>query len=494
MLSDPLINGRSVRTREDGFPVLRLTALRPEGVDLAEHKGGAWTAAEAAPFLVTAGDFLLCRGNGSRRLVGRGAMVRSNPISVAFPDTMIRVRVDARLIDSRYLENIWESALVRTQIEKAARTTAGIYKINQAVLEGITLPLPPLDEQRRIVEVLEDHLSRLDVARQSVWTAQRRTKPLLASVLDRTALGSARKCAATSTTTSDSRRMLTDVSSKRFDYEQLPDLPAGWYWRPSADVCASINSGSTPKAHLMHPGSGEIPFLKVYNITQDGRVDFAIKPTYVGRDTHQSQLKRSRVRPGDVLTNIVGPPLGKTAIVPDGHDEWNINQAIVAFRAGDEILPDWLALVLRSPFVLGLLQSTAKATAGQFNIALSTCRELPLPVPPLGEQKELIAGAAQLLEGAERLSSQAARTEARAEHLRQAILQNAFIGQLVPQDPADEPASELLAHIGAERAAQGKPKRARRTAPRAKASTSAGPPAASSTPLPQNAVQQEFEL
>ncbi|GAA3084088.1 restriction endonuclease subunit S [Streptomyces goshikiensis] len=337
------------------------------------------------------------------------------------------------LIDKRFL--FWYLRSQRDALRKTGKGGAQ-PNISQTILKAWPIPVPPLAEQHRIVEALEDHLSRLEAATGSMVRAKRRMRPYTASVLNRAALGSSiRRNHHSDGMETDCRRFLQGLSSKRFDYASLPVLPDGWLWRRSADVCESINSGSTPKAHLMHPGSGDVPFLKVYNITQDGRVDFTNKPTYVDRVTHESQLKRSRVRPGDVLTNIVGPPLGKTAVVPEQHDEWNINQAIVAFRAGPELHPEWLALALRSPFVLGLLQATAKATAGQFNVALSTCRELPLPVPPRHVQLDLVTQSAELLDVSDRFASQVVRTSLRAQHLRQALLRRAFTGQLVPPRP-----------------------------------------------------------
>ncbi len=91
--------------------------------------------------------------------------------------------------------------------------------------------------------------------------------------------------------------------------ESVP-LPAGWSWQRASEVCSMVSSGSTPKASDMYSDEGEIPFIKVYNIGTEGLLDFGIKPTFIDRTTHEGQLKRSRLRPGDILTNIVGPPLG----------------------------------------------------------------------------------------------------------------------------------------------------------------------------------------
>ncbi|MGW0435591.1 restriction endonuclease subunit S [Micromonospora sp. NPDC003197] len=324
-------------------------------------------------------------------------------------------------------------------------------KLTQAAMVKIPILLPPLAEQRRIVATLEDHLSRLDAAVALVVTSAKRTSTLRKSCIDSAARGTLTH----SLTAVDPLGCLSEVEGKdetRFSYSALPALPSGWKWRTAKEVCSSIVCGSTPPAQLMHPGKGDIPFLKVYNITSNGTIDFSIRPTFVDRSTHNGALRRSRVEPGDVLTNIVGPPLGKTAVVPNSHGEWNINQAIVSFRAGPSITPAWLALTLQSPLILGLLQKTARATAGQFNIALSTCRELPLPVPPITEQKKITATLDRLLShiaAAGILSSHLAT----AEQLRNSVLREAFAGRLVAQDPNDEPASELLARIRAERAA-----------------------------------------
>ncbi|MFF2012016.1 restriction endonuclease subunit S [Streptomyces sp. NPDC058195] len=189
VLSEPLINGRSVRSMDGGFPVLRLTALKRGGVDLSEHKSGAWSEEEATPFLVSEGDFLLSRGNGSRSLVGRGATVKRVTFPVAFPDTMIRVRVRPSLVLSEYLEFVWGSTIVRNQIEDSVRTTAGIYKINQKILEGMEIPVPPLDEQRRIVGALDAYISRLDMAERGIELAQLRAVSLRKALLYRAFTG-----------------------------------------------------------------------------------------------------------------------------------------------------------------------------------------------------------------------------------------------------------------------------------------------------------------
>ena len=154
ILSERLVNGRSVKTADDGIPVLRLTSLRDGLVDLGESKIGAWSASEAAPFLIRKNDIFVSRGNGSIHLVGLGAIVCEPPGSVAFPDTLIRVRL-CDGIDRRFFLALWNSRDTRDQIERKAKTTAGIYKVNQEDVATCVLPVPPLAEQVRIRDVVD---------------------------------------------------------------------------------------------------------------------------------------------------------------------------------------------------------------------------------------------------------------------------------------------------------------------------------------------------
>lgn len=183
LLSQPLVNGRSVPTEDGGFPVLRLTALRDAGIDLAQRKGGAWTRAQAENFLVSAGDFFVARGNGSLRLVGRGSLVREVPDEVAFPDTMIRVRTDPDRLDAEYLSFVWSSRRVRSQLEGMARTTAGIYKVNHTHVGDVRFALPERAEQLSVVERVRRYTDSNDRLRHQLERTRERSAALRRAVL-----------------------------------------------------------------------------------------------------------------------------------------------------------------------------------------------------------------------------------------------------------------------------------------------------------------------
>jgi type I restriction enzyme S subunit len=183
LLADDLANGKSVPTQEDGFPVLRLTALRDGHIDLAERKPGAWTAADARRFLVKRGDFLIARGNGSLRLVGRGGLITDEPDAVAFPDTLIRARPDLTRIHPQFMAYVWNAPGVRRQIETAARTTAGIYKVNQKDLAAVRVPVPSLADQERVTAAVRESRDALSRLALEIGHAVARSSALRRSVL-----------------------------------------------------------------------------------------------------------------------------------------------------------------------------------------------------------------------------------------------------------------------------------------------------------------------
>ena len=183
LLDAPLVNGRSVKDKVGGFPVLRLTALKNGKIDLHEFKEGNWSNDDPRPFLVSRDDIFVARGNGSKKLVGIGGRVLDDPLPIAFPDTMIRVRLDTSAIRPDYFLFSWNSWTVRQQIETAARTTAGIYKINQGHVSEFVLPLPSLMEQAEIVRTLDARLGAAEVLSVEIESSLERAESLRQSIL-----------------------------------------------------------------------------------------------------------------------------------------------------------------------------------------------------------------------------------------------------------------------------------------------------------------------
>jgi type I restriction enzyme, S subunit len=177
--------------------------------------------------------------------------------------------------------------------------------------------------------------------------------------------------------------------------EILFDIPANWAWVRANNVSYPISSGTTPpKQVFQDTPDGGVPYLKVYNI-RNQKIDFAYKPQYINAEHHAKKMKRSVLIPGMVVLNIVGPPLGKTAIIQDDFPEWNCNQAIAFFRFIGDIHNRYVHTYLRSGNFLRNI--TLVGTAGQDNISVTKCKNIVIPLPPLEEQKRIVARVDELM-------------------------------------------------------------------------------------------------
>ena len=170
-------------------------------------------------------------------------------------------------------------------------------------------------------------------------------------------------------------------------------LPDSWQWCRMDDICFGITSGSTPAKSEFQDDPG-VPYLKVYNI-RDQRIDLEYKPQFINRDCHREKLTRSILFPGDVVMNIVGPPLGKIAIIPETYPEWNCNQAIVFFRPIRKQFNHYLYTYLRAGIFLDYIELIG--TAGQDNISVTKSRSIVIPLPPIAEQQRIVEKVEQLL-------------------------------------------------------------------------------------------------
>lgn len=211
---------------------------------------------------------------------------------------------------------------------------------------------------------------------------------------------------------------LPQISKKDIPFE----LPNGWEWTQLGEICYGITSGSTPSKDQFCTEGG-IPYLKVYNIVNN-RIDFNNKPQFIRETIHRTKNKRSILYPGDVIMNIVGPPLGKIAIIPDDNPEWNCNQAIVYFRPLIGGLNDWIYTFLCEGSFLNSIELIG--TAGQDNISITKSKKIVIPIPPLLEQKRIIQKIDELMKTCNELEQEVKENQKNSEHLMEAVLDETF--------------------------------------------------------------------
>jgi type I restriction enzyme S subunit len=380
------------------------------------------------------------------------------------------------LIPSVYIKTICQSPFFQNQVwEKSSGSATPI--INKGKWENIIVPLPPLEEQNAIVatvnqlfaevEQLEDltkqrislkedfvtsalrQLSTEDTNNawaflqphfKSFFTEKSSVKKLRESILQLAVQGKltthwrsensniedasvllerikAEKEALIEANKIKKEKMLPEITEKEVPYE----LPEGWVWCRMQDVCPNISSGSTPpKPFFTDEG---VPYLKVYNI-RNQKIDFGYREQFVDEEYHDTKLKRSILKPGDVIMNIVGPPLGKIAIIPDDFPEWNCNQAISFFKPLHRKLNTWLYTFLLAGTFLDHIELIG--TAGQDNISVTKSKTIPLPLPPLEEQKAIVEKVNALMALCDTLEKEIETHQTTQEHWMQSCLKEVF--------------------------------------------------------------------
>ena len=366
------------------------------------------------------GDLLISRAN-TIELVGASVIVKDLQRELYLSDKVLRLVVHEP--SKRWINYALKTPALRKAIEEGSSgNQLSMRNISQDKLKALPLPLAPEAEQKRIADKLDTVLTRVDAVNIRLARVAPLLKRFRQSVL----------AAATS------GRLTEDWRGEAMDWSSVP----------AAEICEKVQSGGTPKAGFAEAG---VPFLKVYNIV-DQRVAFDYKPQFVSQAIHESELRKSQVFPNDVLMNIVGPPLGKVAVVPADHSAWNINQAITLFRPSSKITSQWIYILLCEGAPIRDVLARTKGSVGQVNISLSQCRAFEFQVPSVEEQTEIVRRVETLFAFADRLEARLAQAQTAATRLTPALLAKAFRGELVPQDPNDEPAAELLRRLQAERA------------------------------------------
>lgn len=233
-------------------------------------------------------------------------------------------------------------------------------------------------------------------------------------------------------------------SSDTPHYENVPfEVPNSWVWCRLEDI-AYVASGSTPdKTCFVENG---VPYIKMYNL-RNQKIDFAYHPQYITEEVHNGKLQRSRTEVGDLIMNIVGPPLGKLAIIPTTLPQANFNQAAVLIRPYKfkEVLVSYLKVYLEEMSEINSIAT--RGSAGQVNISLTQSQNMRIPIPPLNEVRRIIEEVSKYDILIDSLKQNITDIQNLIAYTKSKILDLAIHGKLVPQDPNDEPAIELLKRI-----------------------------------------------
>ncbi|MCZ2710052.1 restriction endonuclease subunit S [Bacteroides fragilis] len=222
-------------------------------------------------------------------------------------------------------------------------------------------------------------------------------------------------------------------------YQNVPfEVPDNWVWTTVENICSKIGSGSTPKGS--NYTSDGIFFFRSQNVHNLGIVLDDIK--YISEDVHKSMIG-TEVRPNDLLLNITGGSLGRCAIVPNIIDRGNVSQHVCILRP-ISIKAEYLHTFILSSFFARTMKITGSGREGlpKYNL-----EKMFLPLPPFAEQQRIVAEIKRWFAFVDQIEQSKANLQTAIKQAKSKILDLAIHGKLVPQDPNDEPAIELLKRI-----------------------------------------------
>jgi len=317
------------------------------------------------------------------------------------------------------------------------------------VVVGFEIPVAPLNEQKKIIHKLERLLGETKNIKKRLEKIPSILKRFRQSVL---------AAACSGRLTSDWREMnpnveldvkslgqrqeslvITDTTDSYDEY----DLPLTWRWLRIKDVGDVKGGKRVPKGAKLIKDNTGLPYIKAGNLK--GGTVLLDKLEYLTPDV-QDKIKRYIVSAGDLYLTNVGACIGDAGIVPDCLDGANLTENAVKICQLGGIRNQYLSMWLRSPECQEFIRLTV-LSAAQGKLALGRVKMLPVPLPPFPEQDEIVLRVNELFALADQIETRYSKAKVQVDKLTQSILAKAFRGELVEQDPNDEPASMLMERI-----------------------------------------------
>ena len=318
-------------------------------------------------------------------------------------------------------------------------------------LMNFEIPIPPLAEQKRIVTKIEELFSELEKGIETLKTANAQLAVYRQSILKDAFEGklTAEWRARQEDKLEPADELLQRVRKSKLiqlrskDLEELPTLPKEWVYTYLSNI------GELARGKSKHrPRNAPILFGGPYPFIQTGEVRAAKRVVRTFDKTYSELgLKQSKLWPKGTLCITIAANIAETAFL--GFDAC-FPDSVVGFKEYEgAVESEYVDLFIKA--VRARIEAYAPATA-QKNINLTTLEGLVIPLAPIKEQRALVQFVSEQFSVIDQSIEDIETNLLKAEALRQSILKKAFAGELVPQDPSDEPASVLLERIRAERA------------------------------------------
>lgn len=473
-LVDRLQYGFTAKASNDllGPRFLRITDIEGETVDWNNVPGCSITEEEYARYRLEVDDIVFARTGSIEK-----AWRVSSEQEAVFASYLIRGRPIAREV------SWWLSIFVRTRSYRrqigAAGAGTGRQNVNASNLAKVELPLAPLSEQRRIVAKIESLQARSRRAREALAEVGPLLEQFRQSVLAATFRGDlTADWRAAHPDVEPASELLKRIRAERrrhweqaelakykakgkqppkgwqdkykepepVDESELPELPEGWCWAPAEEI---VSPDADIRYGIVQPGPPRkqgVPYVRGVDIQAD---EIVVNQLWKTTQEIANEYRNSTLHEGDVLLGIIRHL--KVAIVPKSLHGGNMARTTARLRPSPIVSSRYLADALRSPFCQKWLKANYRGGTSMPKVNIAEVCRLPIPVAPKNEQNILCQKLDAAMAPIATTVATVRDVTGDLELLNQSILAKAFRGELVSQDPYDEPASVLLERICAAR-------------------------------------------
>jgi len=334
----------------------------------------------------------------------------------------------------------------KSYIESVASGTT-FKEISASRIATVPFPLPPLNEQRRIVDKLERIGDRHRTARNELshipkLIARYKQAVLAAACSGKLTEDWREKNPNLETASELLKRISIEKDSHPSVLEKPWSLPITWTWAKLKTLVSILGDG-------LHGTPKYVDDTKYYFINGNNLVDekIIVKPNTKAVSFDEVQKYRKPLSSNTVLVSINGT-LGNVAFY--NGEQVVLGKSVCYLNLLEEIDKYFIKLILISDYFTNYATQTATGSTIK-NLSLKSMREFPIPIPSLEEQKEIVRRVEKMFEKIDMMEQEYQKAAKLCDRLEQATLAKAFRGELVPQDPDDEPASVLLEQVKSQR-------------------------------------------
>ena len=354
------------------------------------------------------------------------------------------------------------------EVFKNNKVGSAIPHLNKKLFKEFEFPLPPLNEQKRIVEKLDFLFEKTKRAKEIIEEIKVDIENRKISILDRAFKGTLTSKWRNENKTSDVKELLKTINEEKIKKweedclqaekdgnkkpkkpiikevkdmivpvdEQPYKLPDSWVWVRLENLCSKITDGAhkTPK----YTNSG-VPFISVKDV-YDNQISFD-DTKFISQEEHNELYKRCNPEYDDILLTKSGT-IGRTAVVKT-RDEFSLFVSVALLKNYKNVInSNYLSLNIQDFFNKTNISQTIKGGVIK-NYHISDMKEQLIPLPPLEEQQEIVRVLDEVLENENKVK-ELLELEERIDALEKSILNKAFKGELGTKNSSDESALNLL--------------------------------------------------